>query len=94
MHNVTDRKGILGNPCESYRRNQLTVWLERTGCTISGPATLKEELAEIRTDGYAITWGGQVLGIGRASVTSVVEYDFLGSVGIVVPTGRIRDEAY
>ncbi|MDJ1434360.1 IclR family transcriptional regulator [Halostagnicola sp. A-GB9-2] len=67
---------------------------QRTDHTITDVDRLKDELAEIRDNGYAVDWNEQVTGMGMASVPILIDDQVLGSFGIVVPTGRIQDEQY
>ena len=67
---------------------------KRTDQTITDPEVLKAELEQVREDGYAIDWDEQVIGMGMAAVPIIIDEEILGSFGIVVPTGRIRDSTY
>jgi DNA-binding IclR family transcriptional regulator len=67
---------------------------QRTDQTITDPETLKRELEQIREDGFAVDWDEQVIGMGMAAVPIIIDDEILGSFGIVVPTGRIRDSTY
>jgi len=68
--------------------------VKRTENTISDPAALREELTRVREDGYAVDWDEQVLGMGMAAVPILVDERVLGSLGIVSPTGRMKEESY
>jgi DNA-binding IclR family transcriptional regulator len=96
MHTVATGKVILAHlPDERVEEIVAERGLEeRTEYTITDPNELKAELEQIREDGYAVDWDEQVVGMGMASVPILVDGDVLGSLGIVVPTGRIRDEEY
>jgi len=96
MHTVATGKAILAYyPEERVDEIVAERGLEqRTEHTITDPEELKAELAQIREDGYAVDWNEQVVGMGMAAVPILVENGVLGSFGIVVPTGRIRDETY
>ncbi|WP_049986094.1 IclR family transcriptional regulator [Halobellus rufus] len=67
---------------------------QRTDQTITDWDVLERELEEIRENGYAVDWDEQVVGMGMAAVPIMIEDRVLGSFGIVVPTGRIRDPSY
>lgn len=96
MHTVATGKVILAHfPDERVEEIIADQGLEqRTEHTITDPTELKAELEQIREDGYAVDWNEQVVGMGMASVPILVDGDVLGSFGIVVPTGRIRNEPY
>lgn len=96
LHTVATGKAILAYlPEERVDEIIAERGLERrTERTITDPDRLKDELEEIRRDGYAIDWDEQVVGMGMAAVPILIEDDVLGSFGIVVPTGRIRDDSY
>jgi len=96
LHTVATGKAILANLSEDRIDEILDQrGLEaRTQHTITDPGRLKAELAEIRADGYAVDWDEQVIGMGMIAVPITVEAEVLGSIGIVVPTKRIQDEAY
>ncbi|WP_336023798.1 IclR family transcriptional regulator [Halobellus salinisoli] len=67
---------------------------QRTDQTITDLDVLARELEEIRETGYAVDWDEQVVGMGMAAVPILIDEQVLGSFGIVVPTGRIRDPTY
>ncbi|MFB6090076.1 MAG: IclR family transcriptional regulator [Halobellus sp.] len=96
MHTVATGKAILAYlPEERVDEIIAERGLEqRTEHSITDPDELKAELAQIREDGHAVDWNEQVVGMGMAAVPILVEDGVLGSFGIVVPTGRIRDESY
>ncbi|WP_435183574.1 IclR family transcriptional regulator [Halobellus sp. EA9] len=96
MHTVATGKAILAYlPDERVEEIIAERGLEqRTEYTITDPDELKAELEQIREDSYAVDWNEQVIGMGMAAVPILVEDGVLGSFGIVVPTGRIRDESY
>jgi len=73
--------------------------------TITDPAVLLDELAEIRDRGYWADWDQQVIGAGMVSAPVLIDaessndvrgsdVDLLGAITIVSPTGRLRDEEY
>lgn len=66
----------------------------RTDHSVTDPDELVAEFETIRSDGYGIDWDEQVVGMGMIAVPLLVDDHLLGSAGIVVPTGRIRDPAY
>jgi len=96
LHTVATGKAILAHlPEERVDEIIETRGLEqRTEHSITDPAELKAELAEIRETGHAVDWDEQVIGMGMAAVPILVNDEILGSFGIVVPTGRIRDSSY
>ena len=96
LHTVATGKAILAHlPEERVDEIIETRGLEqRTEHSITDPAELKAELAEIRETGHAVDWDEQVIGMGMAAVPILVDDEILGSFGIVVPTGRIRDSSY
>ncbi|MGQ4556194.1 IclR family transcriptional regulator domain-containing protein [Halobellus sp. GM3] len=96
LHTVATGKAILAHLPEArvdeiIERRGL---VQRTEHTVTDPDELKAELAEIRDDGYAVDWDEQVVGMGMAAVPILIDDRVLGSFGIVVPTGRIRDASY
>ncbi|WP_144905643.1 IclR family transcriptional regulator [Halobellus captivus] len=96
LHTVATGKAILAHLSEErideiIHEHGLE---QRTEQTITDPDVLRRELEEIRTDGYAVDWDEQVVGMGMAAVPIVIDEEVLGSFGIVVPTGRIRDPSY
>ncbi|WP_121743140.1 IclR family transcriptional regulator [Natronorubrum halophilum] len=62
--------------------------------TITDEAVLRSELDEIRKRGYAVDWNQQVIGMGIIAAPILVEGRLDGAVGIVSPTGRIRNDRY
>lgn len=96
LHTVATGKTILAHLPEE-RVNELVYERDlekRTPHTITDPDRLMDELEEVRRQGHAVDWDQQVIGMGMASVPILVDDQVLGSFGIVVPTGRIKDEAY
>lgn len=67
---------------------------QRTERTITDRDRLEEVLGRVRENGYAIDWDEQVVGMGMVAVPIVVDGNVLGSLGVVVPTRRIRNEEY
>jgi len=96
LHTVATGKAILAHLPESRIEEILeTQGLEqRTDQTITDREVLQRELEEIRENGYAVDWDEQVVGMGMAAVPILIDEEVLGSFGIVVPTGRIRDPSY
>lgn len=66
----------------------------RTEHTITDRDELRAELAEIREQGFAVDWNQQVVGMGVVAAPVKVESGVIGSLGIVCPTDRLRDEEY
>jgi len=50
----------------------------QTEKTISDPERLREELARVRENGYAVDWDEQVLGMGMVAVPIIVDERVLG----------------
>lgn len=96
MHTVATGKAILAYLPEERVDEiiEMRGLEERTEHSITDPDVLRTELEQIREDGYAVDWNEQVIGMGMAAVPILVEDGVLGSFGIVVPTGRLQDEAY
>jgi DNA-binding IclR family transcriptional regulator len=67
---------------------------KRTDQTITDRDRLSTVLERVRADGYAIDWDEQVVGMGMIAVPLLVEGEVLGSVAIVAPTSRIRNDSY
>lgn len=96
LHTVAGGKAILAHLSEERIAEIIEErGLEsRTEHTITDPARLRAELAEIRDQGYALDWNEQVVGMGMIAVPILVDGQVLGSLGIVVPTRRMQDEDY
>lgn len=62
--------------------------------TVTDPEVLRSELDGIRSEGYAIDYGEQVVGIGFVACPIVEDNDLLGSVSVACPTGRLRRDEY
>ncbi|MFC6765294.1 IclR family transcriptional regulator [Natrinema soli] len=62
--------------------------------TITDEGTLRAELDEIRERGYAVDWNQQVTGMGLIAAPILVDGRLDGAIGIVSPTGRIRNDSY
>lgn len=62
--------------------------------TITDEGALRAELDEIRERGYAVDWDQQVTGMGLIAAPILVDDRLDGAVGIVSPTGRIRNDRY
>ncbi|WP_227355832.1 IclR family transcriptional regulator [Haladaptatus salinisoli] len=65
-----------------------------TDQTITSVKTLKDELEEIRTDGFAMDWNQQVSGMGTIAAPILVDGDILGAISIVAPSDRVQNEPY
>ena len=66
----------------------------RTEHTITDEDALRSELEVIRERGYGIDRNEQVVGMGAVAAPIRVGEEVLGSVGIVCPSDRLRDEEY
>jgi len=66
----------------------------RTEHSITDPDALAAELDAIREQGYAVDWNEQVVGMGVVAAPVLAGDDVVGSIGIVCPTDRLRDESY
>jgi len=67
---------------------------EVTEHTITDPDVLREELADIREQGYAIDHEEQVVGIGFVACPVIEDGELLGSVSVACPTGRLQQDDY
>lgn len=107
LHTQAGGKVILAHLSrDRVRRIAETEGLERiTKRTITDLTTLRSELEAIRERGYGVDWDQQIIGVGMVAApllinneeTSTVrgtDVDVLGSVGVISPTGRLRDEDY
>jgi len=96
LHTIAAGKAIMAHlPAERITEIIGTRGLvSRTEATITDPDRLRSELADVREKGYAIDWDEQVVGMGMAAVPILIDDDVLGSIGVVVPTSRIRDDSY
>lgn len=96
LHTVASGKAILAHLTEA-RVDEIVSdrGLEpRTEDTITDVDRLKDELERILEDGYALDFDEQVVGMGMAAVPLVVEGRVLGSLNVVVPSQRLRDDSY
>ena len=95
LHTVATGKAILAHLPEDTLDDIIGTenLTKQTEHSISDPEQLRSELAEIRRDGYAIDWDEQVVGMGMAAVPVRVRNEVLGSLGIIVPTGRIKNQS-
>lgn len=96
LHTVASGKAILAHLPEE-RVNEIVSerGLEpRTENTITDADRLREELGTIREDGYAVDFDEQVIGMGMAAVPLVIDDRVLGSLNVVVPSQRLRDDSY
>jgi DNA-binding IclR family transcriptional regulator len=66
----------------------------RTEHSITDPDELTAELESIRERGYAVDWNEQIVGMGVVAAPIIAGDEVLGSIGIVCPTDRLRDEDY
>ncbi|WP_049987495.1 IclR family transcriptional regulator [Halobellus rufus] len=66
----------------------------RTEHTITDRERLEAELEAIREKGYGIDRNEQVVGMGTVAAPVRVGDEVLGSIGIVCPSDRLRDEDY
>lgn len=55
---------------------------------------LQAELEAVREQGYGVDWNEQVVGMGVVAAPIRVKERVLGSIGLVCPTDRLRDEEY
>lgn len=62
--------------------------------SITDREELDDELAAIRDRGYAVDWNQQIVGMGVVAAPVQGDDDVIGSLGIVCPTDRLRDEEY
>jgi len=66
----------------------------RTGQTITDREALDAELEAIREQGYGIDRNEQVVGMGTVAAPVRIGEEVLGSIGVVCPSDRLRDESY
>ena len=66
----------------------------RTDHTITDRDDLDAELRAIADQGYAVDRNEQVVGMGVVAAPVVVERGVLGSIGLVCPADKLRDEDY
>jgi len=66
----------------------------RTGQTITDREALDAELETIREQGYGIDRNEQVVGMGTVAAPVRIGEEVLGSIGVVCPSDRLRDESY
>ncbi|WP_231187724.1 IclR family transcriptional regulator [Haladaptatus sp. DYF46] len=96
LHTHASGKAILAHLSE----NRVDEIIDRHGLvsmtdqTITNINSLKDELEEIREEGYAVDWDEQVSGMGIVAAPILVNDDILGAVGIIAPSDRVRDESY
>ncbi|WP_410767490.1 IclR family transcriptional regulator [Haloferax sp. DFSO60] len=65
-----------------------------TDHTITDRDELCDELKKIKEQGYAVDWNEQVVGMGVVAAPVEVDDQVIGSLGVVCPTDRLRDEEY
>lgn len=96
LHTIAGGKAILAHlPDDQIDEILHEGELEaRTEHSVTDPSELRAEFETIRRRGYALDWDEQVVGMGMVAAPILVEESILGSVGIVVPSRRIRDEGY
>ena len=66
----------------------------RTEYTITDRDELEADLQGIREQGYGVDSDQQVVGMGSVAAPVRVGDSVLGSIGIVCPTDRLREESY
>jgi DNA-binding IclR family transcriptional regulator len=66
----------------------------RTEYTITDRDELEADVRNIREQGYGVDSDQQVVGMGSVAAPVRVGDTVLGSIGIVCPTDRLRDESY
>lgn len=66
----------------------------RTEHSITDLDELTTELESIREQGYAVDWNEQIVGMGVAAAPIIAGDEVIGSIGIVCPTDRLRNEDY
>jgi len=66
----------------------------RTEYTITDRGELEAELGTIADRGYAVDRNEQVVGMGVVAAPITVETRVLGSIGLVCPADKLRDDAY
>lgn len=96
IHTHASGKAILAHLSEA-RIDEIidTHGLEQmTNETITSVSRLKNELEQIRSDGYAVDWDQQVTGMGVIAAPIIADDDILGAVGIVAPSDRIQNDPY
>ncbi|WP_162524349.1 IclR family transcriptional regulator [Halobellus captivus] len=96
IHTHAAGKVLLGNLPEPRIEEILSVdELEAvTEHTITDPAALRDELQQIREQGYAIDHEEQVVGIGFVACPVIEDGELLGSVSVACPTGRLQQDEY
>ncbi|SDY31379.1 IclR family transcriptional regulator [Halobellus clavatus] len=62
--------------------------------TITDVDQIYSELNQISTDGYAVDWNEQVLGVGFVGCAVNCDDELLGSLCVSCPTGRLKEENY
>lgn len=96
LHSNATGKAILAYLSEE-RRDEIIANRELTKLTdetVTDEEKLRAELADVREDGYAVDWDQQVVGMGLVGAPIIIDDQLAGAVGIVCPTGRIKDESY
>lgn len=66
----------------------------RTEHSITDSDELTTELETIRERGYAVDWDEQIVGMGVVAAPIIADDEVIGSIGVVCPTDRLRDEGY
>lgn len=96
LHTNASGKAILSFLPEDRRAEILSSrgLVARTEHTITDRERLSAELDTIREREEAIDWDEQVVGMGMAAVPLLAGGNILGSICIVTPTGRMKDEEY
>jgi DNA-binding IclR family transcriptional regulator len=96
IHSHAAGKTILAHLSEGYVEDIIDKHgLEAmTDKTVTSTATLKDELEQIRSDGYAVDWDQQVDGMGFIAAPILVDDELLGTVAIVTPTDRLKNGPY
>lgn len=93
--NATGKAMLASLPSERTNEIIATQELERlTPETITDEGRLRAELETVREQGYAVDWDQQVMGMGLVGAPIEINDQLEGALGVVCPTGRIKDEEY
>ena len=95
IHTTAAGKAILANLPRAQIELILDNGLEAvTDQTVTDPDRLRDQLKQIRSDGFAVDYDQQVVGMGVIAVPILVDDELIASLGIAVPTERLRNESH
>lgn len=96
LHCSAASKAILAHLDQSHRDRILTDYelISRTPKTITDEETLRDELSEVRTNGFARNDEEQISGVRAIASPIIHDETVYGAISLSAPTSRMQDDRF